>query len=132
MTKTFKDLLDFNEVVNELYKKTPEMPNTKFGYALKRFTDKNIVPAFKEYGEKMADIRIENALTDEKTKAVILDANPRGFAYSKEGLQAVVKAERELEKSFETKEFTIEPYISSEAPESLTQEQVEIFTGLVI
>jgi len=130
--KTFKDLEEIDSIVGSIYHKNPEIKDTKFGYAYKRFSEKNLIPIFKQYNELLSDIRIENALEDEKTKAILHKEGGRGFEYSKEGLKAVIKAERELGKEWNDKEFEIEPYIISEEnlPE-LNDEQKEILEGVL-
>jgi hypothetical protein len=67
----FKQLKEVDEVVGGLYQKNPKLREGKFGYAYKRFYDKNLKPLLDEIQEKMADCRVENAMVDEKTGHVL-------------------------------------------------------------
>jgi len=131
--KTYKELVELDQAVGELYKKTPDLVNTKFGYAYKKFSAKNLKEVFNDYGEELSGIRIDNASVDEKTKTLLIAPTVRGFQYSKEGLKAVIKAERELEKKWESKVFDVESYIvkAEDLPE-LTENQLEIMKGIIV
>ena len=132
MKKTFKDLLQIDSVVAELYKQFPELPQTKFGYAYKKFYKKNYEPISKEFAEEIQDSHIDNALEDDKTKALILDEkSATGYAHTREQWKAIRKATKEITEKYENKEIEITPYISSYIPE-LTEEQKEILTGYII
>lgn len=133
MIKTFKELSEIDIMIGGLYSKTPELKDSKFGYAYKRFAEKNYYPVNKEYGLVISDVRIDNALEDEKTKAILTSDKGRGFVYSKEGMRAVIKAESELEKKWDIKEIEIEPFIVKEEnlPE-LNEEQKELLKGVLI
>ena len=88
---------------------------------------------FEEYNSELNMIRIDHALSDEKTRAILMAPKGEGreFQYSKEGLKAVMQAEKELVEKWNKKEFEVEPYLAKEVPE-LTEEQVEAFTGFVL
>ena len=74
--------------------KEESFENTKLGYAFKRFVDKN-KQFFVDYNEALHEVRIDNALTDEKTKALIIDnSTGRGYAYGKEELKKLLKEEK--------------------------------------
>lgn len=131
--KTFKELLEVDNVVGRLYQKDPEIRNTKFGYAYTQFHKKNYTPTLEKYQEEILLARIDNALEDEKTKRVLEDKeNIRGFQFSKEGLRNVILKEKELETKWLAMEIEIEPYISKFVPEELSEEDREVLTGLVI
>lgn len=131
--KTFKELSEIDSVMASIYEKNPEYKDGKFGYAYKRFAEKNWYPVLKEYQNEILDIRIDNALTDEKTKAILTTEKGRGFEFDKEGLKAVLKAERELEKKWDIKEFEVEPYIcKKENLIELTDEQKDLLKGILI
>lgn len=132
--KTFKELRDLDIMVAEAYHKNEDLEKTKFGYAYKRFREKNYDPKTKEYNEELLSIRIDNALEDEKTKEIFMDPTPntRGFKYSKDGLKKVVKAEKELLEKWDKKEWEIEPHISPMKPEDFSEEEIEMLTGLVL
>ena len=133
MKKTFKELQEIDLIVGGIYHRKPELRNTKFGYAYKRFVKKNYQPLVDEYQLELQDVRIENAMVDEKTKEILIDRlNPRGYKYSKEGLKQVIKDENQISNKFDLKETEIEPFLSSYIPEDLTEEETEILTGIVI
>lgn len=132
MTKTFKELTEIDLLVAELYKNDPTLERSKFGYAYKRFADKNFYPINKEYRLELQDIRIDNAIEDATTKEVIVDhSNPRGFKYTKESLKFVVKAEIDTEKKWESKECSIIPHFTTMVPKDLSQEEVDMLVGVV-
>lgn len=136
MTKTFKELQEADQVVGGLYQKNAELKNSKFGYAWKRFTDKNYVPVVREFNEDLAALRVNHALEDKSTGEILIDRmNPRGFKYSKEGLLVLMKEERELENKYNSKELDVTPYVTTSIPEeveALPEEQKELLTGLVL
>lgn len=85
--------------------------DTKLGYAFKRFMAKNI-KFFKDFNEEMEEIRVDHALTDDKTKALLIDKeNPRGYQYSKEEFKKLRKAEKTLSEKYKDVECEVEPYI---------------------
>lgn len=132
MVKTFLELAEIDSIVGSLYKADPKLRETKFGYAYTKFYKKNYEPILNEFKEQLEVVRIDHALEDEKTKAILKDENTsRGYQYSKQGLKDVMNAEKEITKKFEIKEITIEPYISSYIPE-MADEQKEILTGIVL
>lgn len=136
MTKTYKELRELDFLVGAMYAKNPLLKDGKFGYAYKRFSEKNFIPTTKEYNQAITDARIDSALTDTSTKALITDQNPnsRGFQYDKAGLKTVMKAENELQEKFFAKEIEVEPYIlkTEDVPENLTDEEHETLAGLLI
>ena len=125
---TFEKML---EVSNEFRNFLNADKETKFTYAINKFYKLNTNKVFDEYNEELAEIRVDNALVEETTKAIIYDkTNHRGFSYDKAGMKAVMSAEKALKKKWETKVFTVTPYICSDVPK-LTQLQEELFKGLV-
>lgn len=133
MIKTFKELQEIDELVGGLYAEDDKIKLSKFGYAYKRFSDKNYVPLLKEFQQELYDIRIEDALEDEKTKEILVDkTNYRGFKYSKDGLKRVVIAERNLALKFDKKEVEVIPFISTYVPEGLPEEVIEQLTGIIL
>lgn len=132
MKITFERLTDIDQVVTKLFTDKPDLDKTKFGYAFNKLAKKYIGVAFDEYRDALQDIRIEHALTDEKTQEILHDrSNPRGFKYSKDGLKSVIKAEKALIDEYKKKEYDIEPFIA-EVPCELTEEQKEILKGVLI
>lgn len=133
MIKTFKELQEIDNVVGELYKTNPDLKQSKFGYAYKRYSAKNYEPIVKEFRDELELIRLENAMEDEKTKEVLIDRmNSRGYKYSKEGLKNAMKQEADLMEKFNLKEIEIIPYITTSIPEELNDEVKEMLTGIVI
>ncbi len=132
--KTYKQLQDVDFLVGVLYKENPELEKSKFGYAWKRFVQKNYLKHMKEFQSEIMDVRIDNALEDEKTKALLTDqANPRGYKYSKEGLKAVVKKENAINDKWADKIIEVEPYvIPVESLPTLTEDETEELTGILI
>ena len=132
MKKTYKELAEIDQLIGGLYAKDPNLKDTKFGYAYKRFSDINFVPTINKFRERLEIIRTNNALEDSATKAVIMDqTNPRGFKYSREGLIKCIEEEAKLNIEFDAEEIEIKPYISAYVPE-LLDEQKELLTGLII
>lgn len=133
MTKTFKQLQEADNVVGEMYAKNPDVKNTKFGYAWKKFAEKNYSPIIKELNEKLADNRLENALEDPNTKEILYaNAERTEYRFSKEGLKKLITSNRAILEEYSNREFEITPFFSTYIPEDLTDEQREVLTGLVI
>ncbi len=133
MKKTFKELLEADAVVGKMYIVTPELKESKFGYAWKRFYEKNIQKTMNEYREQMIDCYIQNAL--EKDGRIVTDKDSaRGYGYSKQGLLDCIKAEKVIEEKFDAIEIEVLPHIVSESsfPQSITDYEREILTGLVL
>lgn len=149
-TKTFKEIRDFNIAVNNFMRREPTNSQTKIGYALKRVSEKSVTKAVKEYQNAYQEayytnvetVQVDNALVDEKTKAILSapEGSPRPYMYDKDGLKVVMDAERKfnnetgpaLLEEFDKKEFDIEPYYTTDIPEDLTEEEKEAFKGFVI
>lgn len=132
MKKTFKELNEIDDIMGQIYAKNPELKNTKFAYAYKRFTDKNFVPLLTEFQKMQNYIRIDNALEDPQTKQILEDlSNPRKYKYSKEGLKKCIEQEIDLLSEFNVKEVEIETFISSYIP-TLTEYEKEILQGTII
>lgn len=133
MKKTYKEIREADELVASLYRNDPTLEKSKFGYAWKRFIETNYQSVRKELFDKILDIRISNALEDEKTKAILVDDNPnsRGYKFSKEGLRKCVEQERDVFNKFDEKEIEVKPFISSYKPE-MDEYQKEMLKGLVI
>lgn len=134
MKKTFLELNEIDQSVSLLYKNNDKLRDTKFGYAYKKFYEKNFHKLNKKLQEELQDVRIENALEDDKTKEILKDEESfRGYKYSKEGLKLVVKSEREILSKYEAMEVEIEPYFcKKESLPELTEYQVELFKGCII
>lgn len=133
MKRTLKELRAIDTEVAKLYREFPHIEKGKFGWAYKRYCEKNLSPLIEELGKKYQDAAIENALEDEKTKEIIRDPmNPRGYKFSKEGEKKCVEVERKLLAEYNAKEIEVEPYIATSIPVELTEELKESLKGLVI
>ena len=134
VTKTFRELQEVDLLVGSLYEKKPELKDSKFGYAYKRFIEKNYVTHLREFQHQLNDVRIDNAMEDPKTKEVLRDpTNTRGFRYTKEGLKKVIEQENDITEKWDTKEIEVEPYVCPvESLPPLTDSQKELLVGILI
>lgn len=133
--KTFKELNEVDSLIGELYQKNPKLKESKFGYAYKRFIDKNFIEHLKEYQHQLSDVRIDNAMEDKDTKEILKDPTPgsRGFKYTKEGLKKVIEQENEIMKKWNEKEIEVEPYIiTAENLPILSEGQREQLSGILV
>ena len=134
MKKTFKELEKIDEIHAKLLLKEG-FKKTKLAYAFKRFTEKNIVEIFTEFNESNQGIRIENALVDEKTKALLYKVDGQNFQYGKEGLKNVIKELNINRKEWDSKEFEVTPFICKEPLDEtlgLEDDEIELLTGVII
>lgn len=125
---TYKDIKKLDELVGEMYTKDKTLKDTKFGYAYKRFVEKNYIPTQKEFNEAIQMCWIDNTL-EGKDKEVLKDpTDRRGFKFSKEGLKKVIETEKKLIEEYEAKEITIVPHIPSYVPplDDLDEEEIEL------
>jgi len=135
MKKTFKELNRFSGVVKNLVNKNPAIMETKFGYAIKRFEEVSLTDPYQDYNSELSMVRIDHALTDKVTGALSKDlTSQRGFAYDREGMKMVIRAEQAIEKEWADREFDVTPYICKveNLPKDLTEEEIECFAGLVM
>lgn len=134
LKRTFKDLQQIDFLVGGLYRQYPDIQKTKFGYAYKRFADKNYYPHRDDYNLEISDLRVDNALTDKGTGEILrdMDPNSRGFKFDQKGLKTVMKGEKDLINNWNKKEYDVTPYISSDVPEQLSEEMKDMFDGLFI
>lgn len=132
--KTFKQLKEIDEIYGKLLnKKDSKFAETKLGYAFKRFSEKNIKKIFTDFNDTLQDIRIDNALVDPTTKAVLYKPDGQNFQYSKEGLKNVLKRSKEITEEWETKEFEVEPFICNDIEGfEFTDEEKELLDGVII
>jgi hypothetical protein len=135
MTKKYKELVEIDKMVGDLYGKNPKLKETKFGYAYKRYYEKTFPKVHADYNQILADIRIDNALTDPQTQAVLLDnESNRGFKYSKEGLKSVLKDEKRIEEELQDTDVEISTYFikAVDIPKELTKDIQEMLLGIII
>ena len=130
MQKTYLELMQVDELVGRLYAKDAKLRDGKFGYAWKRFVDKNIAPVMSELNDRLMDNKVENALTDPTTKELLYTAD-KNFKYSKEGMKVLLDANRKLLKEFEGRQIEIKPFYVADLPE-LLEEEKELLKGLII
>ena len=121
MKLTIKQINEFS-IVGSAYMKDH---NNKLSYAIRK-VNKNITSVVESINENIEDLRIEHCSVDEKGN--VLKDEKGNYKFSKDGLRALAKAVKELN----NKIFEIEPFFATEIPDDLTEEQKEIFTGLVI
>lgn len=99
---------------------------TKWTYALERM-DKRLKKLLESYQEALGDLQIEHAATEGPGGPILTDADGK-FRYTKEGLRARNKAQKELlERPVE-----FEPYYATEVPENLSEGEKEVCAGFVL
>ena len=124
---TYEKVFNFIAGAN-LYLKANE-EETKLKYAIERTGEKvNLVT--KEYQQKLQDLRLEHAYSDDKGKVpfTIAQNGEREYEYTKEGLKALDKAIEDLFKS----EVEVEVYYTTELPDGLDEGFKNLFKGFVI
>lgn len=133
ISKTYKELVDLDQLVGGWYEKTPTLRDSKFGYGYKRFSEKSLSKIFNEHTEAVSIINIDNALEDATTKALLSDTIGN-FKYSKEGAKKRLQDLRNLKLVWDVKEFEIEPYFIKPEyfPEDIFDEQKEICKGIIL
>lgn len=135
MIKTFKELQEIDQIHARLLE-DKEFPKTKLAYSFKRFTEKNLKKIFTDYNDQLQDNRIEHALVDEKTKAILYKTDGQSFMYDKEGLRAVLKANKETAEKWQDKEFEVEPFICTDTEYiedlDLHKEEIELLKGVIL
>lgn len=124
MTKTNLQLVNFINFARIFLQQHKE--NTKFRYALERM-DKRLTPQIESYAEAVADLQIEHAAIDEK--GALLTDDKSNFRYTKDGLRARNKGQRDLlDKPLDD----FEPYFATEVPDNLSQIEKETCAGFVL
>lgn len=129
----FKELKKLDQVVAKLYRLDPNLKQTKFGYAYKRFYEKNYQPTAIEFNDALNTLWIDNALEGEKNEILIDKDNSRGFKFSKDGLKNVIAQEKKLIEKFDEKEIEIVPFIPSYIPplEALDEEELALLDNFI-
>lgn len=138
LKKSYNDLFDFIREGNKYLESEIAPANgagkaqfgrdTKFGYAISKVIKMN-KKLQSEYQNDGQDIRIDFAMTDEKTKAVLLEANG-GFKYTQDAMKLCNKKIMNL--GFQ--EVEIQNYIVAKenVPANLNDTQKEVFMDFVI
>lgn len=134
MKKTFKELQEINEVFYRLNSSFKDFSKTKLAYAFKRFIDKNYQSIYTDFNDELQSVRIENALTDKVTGAILYEDNNQSYKYSPEKLKIVISEIKRISKEWENKEFEVEPYICNDIPESIEfyEGEKELLEGVII
>ncbi len=134
MKKTFKQIREFS-----IYSGLIAMrhPNTKISYAIKKVL-KKLVKIVDEYNGKLEDIRIDHCFTNSDGVIeynVTKDGSGnevRHYKFKKDELKKKLKEEREVAEEWNSKEFEVEPYLATEVPEDITDEEKEALDGFVL
>jgi hypothetical protein len=133
MQKKIEELLSADQIVGGLIQSQKTTENSKFIYAWKKFYRLNMKDPISEYQDKVQDIRIKYAQEDKDGSVVNDPTNPRGYKYSKESLQSVIKEEKDATKELNEREIEVKPYICPvESLPELTDEEKEQLKGLII
>jgi len=130
MKLNLEQLNEINNVVAELYQKDEHLKQGKFGYAYNKFYQKNTQVILDELKEAITISNINNALEDEKTKALITDEKGN-YQYSKEGKIALLKEQKAIVEEYYKKEIELTLYLSPVKPE-MTEEQYEVLKGVIV
>lgn len=130
MKLNLEQLNEINNVVAELYQKDEHLKQGKFGYAYNKFYQKNTQVILDELKEAITISNVNNALEDEKTKALITDEKGK-YKYSKEGKIALLKEQKAIVEEYYKKEIELTLYLSPVKPE-MTEEQYEVLKGVIV
>lgn len=130
---TIENILEFTQIAYEHILNSKE--DTKLTYALKRMcgdpnsrTRGSLHKIIKAFELKRADIMIDLAATDEKTKVLLTDAKGN-YSYTPENRKELNKRLEEII----NEEYEIEPYYATEVDmEKLTDFEKRTFQGFVI
>jgi len=126
MKKTLRDVINFaNSASRWTAMRDKDEPQTKLSYAVARMLKRCQKP-IEDYNARNEDIRLNEALEDEKTKAVLMEGQQ--YKFSKQGLKKVVEEQRKLL----DEEVEIEPYIATAVPANLSDDVRVSFEGFVI
>jgi len=150
MLQTFKKIREFNMAAESFLKRKPTNIDTKLGYAIQRVSKNSVDKAVKEYRAEYAEnyfdkverVQIDNALVDKETGALLPapEKSDRPYVYNREGLKAVMIAERKFAEdiapklldTFDAKEFQCEEYYATLIPQDLLETEIEAMKGFVI
>jgi hypothetical protein len=120
MKKTIQEIAIFNNVSS-----ARQSEQTKLGYAIKK-VGKQLDKIIVGYQEKLEDLRISLCSVDEKENVIKNEKDQ--YVYTRENLALFTSGARDLSKE----EYEIEPFICTELPKDLTEQEIEVFTGFVI
>tara|TARA_B110000503_G_C7142934_1_gene411695 strand:+ start:227 stop:628 length:402 start_codon:yes stop_codon:yes gene_type:complete len=132
MIKTFKDLREVDFIYGKLLEEKG-FELTKLAYAFKRFGDLNSKKLFAEFNEELNDTRIDLALEDPTTKAVLYSADHKSYQYSKESLKKLPKSLKAIEDKWDAKEIEVTSFFCKELGDIVfTQAEEETLKGCII
>jgi hypothetical protein len=126
-TKTYKDVFNFMANANRYLSINKD--ETKLKYAIERVGKANEVVT-SSYHQKVADLNLEHAFTDDKGR-VPFTTNEQGvrtYEYTKDGLKSLDKAIEDLFNS----EVEVSVYYATEMPEDYNEQWDIAFKGFVI
>jgi len=125
---SYRDIINFVNAASrwQSIQERDKLPQTKLSYAVARMLKRCQRP-LEDYNGKIEDLRLEQALEDEKTKAVLRDEQQQ-YKFSKAGLKKVLEDQRGLL----SQEIEIEPYTATALPEDLSDDVRIAFEGFVI
>lgn len=133
MKKTFKELKGIDGIYGDLLGRIENFEQTKLGYAFKRFSDKNLTKLFSDYNSALQDMKIDHALTDKETGAILYTPDRKDYLYTPENLKTVLKKSREMQDEWSPKEFDVEPFICKNIDAvNLTDDEKEQLEGVII
>jgi hypothetical protein len=128
MKTTYRDIINFVNSASrwQQLQERDKLPQTKLSYAVARMLKRCQKP-LEDYNGKIEDLRLDQALEDEKTKAVLRDEQQQ-YKFDKNGLKKVLEDQRALL----NQEIEIEPYIATALPGDLSSDVRIAFEGFVI
>ena len=134
---TFEKLFELVPVVNNWFATTPFAPKTKLGYALIKFT-KKIQPQMDLYESERENANIDFCLTGED-KGILYEITKdakggeiKSYKYTPENKKKLLKRHAEIKSDWMNKKIEVESYFATELPDGLTEEQTDVFRGIVI
>lgn len=133
LKKTIREIQEVDQIMAQLYAKDATLQQAKIGYAYKRFVEKNYQPTITKLQEKLADARVDFALTDKNTGEVLVDKETaRGFKYDKDGFKKIMESERKISNDWMAEEIIVQPFICKDIPKQLSEDDKEKLKGLII
>lgn len=131
---TLNQLAEFDQVASAYLSKNGFIEDLKYTTKVETKLTSAIKSIFKQYQKALKDIQsdielinINNCLDDPNTKEILKDEKGN-FKYSKEGL---INRKKEIKAIFD-KKIDIHDRIIDSFPSNLTEEEIEMFQGIVI
>src|SRR4029077_3506287 len=126
--KTYQEIAAFDGEARAWLTKHPE--NTKVSWAVKRVL-KRTQAVIQEYREKAEDITIEHCSVDDKGNIITEGLDQFGRERYKFTPEKLLERNQEQRKLFKEK-VDIEPYIATDIPPDITEEDRELFMDFVL